>query len=82
MQEWLAEGRQEGRREGRQQEAVTVTRRQLTQRCGPLSEATSAGMAQLPLERLPLERLEALAEAPLDVRGGGEGLASWLAAER
>lgn len=59
---------------------MNVTRRQLTQRCGPLSEANIAGKAQLPPERLPLERLEARAEAPLDVRG--EELASWLAAER
>ena len=38
VQDWLAEGRQEGR----QAEASSVALRQLTRRCGPLSEATTA----------------------------------------
>jgi len=71
-QEWLAEGRQEGREEGRQQEAASVTLRQLTRRCGPLSEATTAR-----IQSLPLEQLEALAEALLDFEGVDD-LAAWL----
>lgn len=79
VQEWLAEGRQEGlqegRQEGRREEAATVTLRLLRRRCGPLSEATSARIQQL-----PLERLEALAEALLDFQGP-EDLAAWFAAD-
>jgi predicted transposase YdaD len=71
-QEGLQEGLQEGRREGRQQEAVNVTLRQLTRRCGPLSEATSAQ-----IQALPLSQLEALAEALLDFQGPAD-LAAWL----
>jgi len=80
VQDWLAEGRQEGREEGRQegreegrqQEAASVTLRQLTRRCGPLSEATTAR-----IQSLPLEQLEALAEALLDFEGADD-LAAWL----
>ena len=75
VQEWLAEGRQEGLQEGRRQEAVNVALRQLTRRCGPLSEATSGQ-----IQALPLERLEALTEALLDFRGA-QDLAAWLAAD-
>ncbi len=71
-QEWLAEGRQEGREEGRQQEAASVTLRQLTRRCGPLSEVTTAR-----IQALPLEQLESLAEALLDFQGADD-LAAWL----
>ena len=73
VQDWLAEGRQEGREEGRQQEAASVTLRLLVRRCGPLSEATSAR-----IQSLPLEQLEALAEALLDFQGPGD-LTAWLA---
>jgi len=76
VQDWLAEGRQEGlqegREEGRQQEAASVTLRQLARRCGPLSEATTAR-----IQSLPLEQLEALAEALLDFQGADD-LAAWL----
>ena len=65
-QEWLAEGRQ--------QEAASVTLRLLTRRCGPLSEATIAR-----IQTLPLDQLEALAEALLDFSGPVD-LTSWLAA--
>lgn len=44
----------------------------LTRRCGPLSEATTAR-----IQSLPLEQLEALAEALLDCQSG-EDLAAWL----
>ena len=50
-----------------------MTLRQLNRRCGPLSEATSAR-----IQTLPLEQLEALAEALLDFAGAND-LASWLA---
>ena len=48
--------------------------RQLKRRCGPLSEATTDR-----IQALPLEQLEALAEALLDFRGP-EDLVAWLAA--
>ncbi len=48
--------------------------RHLTRRCGPLSEATTAQ-----IQALPLEQLEALADALLDFQGPAD-LAAWLAA--
>jgi predicted transposase YdaD len=50
-----------------------VTLRQLSRRCGPLSNATSAR-----IQALPLEQLEALADALLDFQGPTD-LANWLA---
>ena len=58
---------------GKALEAATVTLRQLNRRCGPLSEATTAR-----IQALPLEQLEALAEALLDF-SGPEDLSAWLA---
>ena len=76
-QQWIEEGRQEGRQEGevrgRAAEAAAVTLRQLNRRCSPLSEATTAR-----IQALPLEQLEALAEALLDFTGPAD-LAAWLA---
>ena len=76
VQDWLAEGRQEGlqegRQEGRQEGEAAVTLRQLARRCGPLSEATTAR-----IQSLPLEQLEALAEALLDFQGADD-LMTWL----
>jgi predicted transposase YdaD len=69
VQDWLAEGRQEGKA----QEAAKVTLRLLNRRCGPLSEATTAR-----IQALPVEQLEALADALLDFQGPAD-LASWLA---
>ncbi|WP_341882029.1 DUF2887 domain-containing protein [Synechococcus sp. UW140] len=78
VQDWLAEGRQEGRQEGEARgearEAAKMTLRLLTRRCGPLSEATTAQ-----IQALPLEQLEALADALLDFQGPAD-LATWLAA--
>ncbi|MCT0217071.1 DUF4351 domain-containing protein [Synechococcus sp. CS-1330] len=68
------EGRHEGRQEGRRDEAAAVTLRLLNRRCGPLSEATTAQ-----IQALPLEQLEALADALLDFQGPAD-LAAWLAA--
>ncbi len=73
-QDLIEKGRQEGRREGRADEAAAVTLRQLNRRCGSLSEATTAV-----IQALPLEQLEALAEALLDFNGPGD-LTAWLAA--
>ena len=67
--DWLAEGRQEGR----QDEAASMTLRLLNLRCGPLSEATTAQ-----IQALPLEHLEALADALLDFQGPAD-LTAWLA---
>jgi len=76
-QDWLAAGRQEGRQEGleegRRDEAAAMTLRQLNRRCGPLSEATTAQ-----IQALPLEQLEALADALLEFQGPAD-LAAWLA---
>jgi predicted transposase YdaD len=79
-QEWIEEGRLEGRLEGEAQgEArgralgeANVTLRQLNRRCAPLSEATRAC-----IQALPLEQLEALAEALLDFSGPAD-LQAWL----
>ena len=50
-----------------------MTLRLLNRRCNPLSVATTAQ-----IEALPLEQLEALAEALLDFSGPAD-LAAWLA---
>jgi predicted transposase YdaD len=77
VQDWLAEGRQEGRQEGeaigRQEGEAVVTLRQLNRRCGPLSDTTTAQ-----IQALPLEQVEALADALLDFTGPAD-LAAWLA---
>ena len=70
VQDWLAEGRQEGRHEGE----AAVTLRQLNRRCGPLTGATTAQ-----IQALPVDQLEALADALLDFQGPAD-LSSWLAA--
>jgi len=86
VQDWLAEGRQEGLQkglkeglreglqEGQAREAAKMTLRLLSRRCGPLAEATTAQ-----IQALPLEQLEALADALLDFQGPAD-LAAWLAA--
>lgn len=51
-----------------------MTMRLLNRRCGPLNPETSSR-----IDALPLERLEALAEALLDFQGPAD-LAVWLAA--
>jgi len=75
-QDLLDRGRQEGEAQGeargRALGEATVTLRQLNRRCGPLSEATIAR-----IQALPLEQLEALAEALLDFSGPTD-LAAWL----
>ena len=67
--EALGEARGEARGE------VKVTLRLLKRRCGSLSAATTAR-----IQALPLEQLEALAEALLDFTGPAD-LAAWLAAQ-
>ena len=59
--------------EGRKEGEAAVTIRLLTRRCGPLSEATTAQ-----IQALPLEHLEALADALLDFQGPAD-LTAWLA---
>ena len=75
-QDLLDRGRQEGEARGRQQgEAqgeAKVTLRQLNRRCGSLSNSTTAR-----IQALPLEQLEALAEALLDFSGPAD-LTDWL----
>ena len=76
-QQWIEEGRQEGEARGeargRAAEAASVTLRQLNRRCGPLTDSSTAR-----IQALPLEQLEALAEALLDFTGPAD-LAAWLA---
>jgi predicted transposase YdaD len=76
-QDLLDRGRQEGEAQGeargRALGEAAVTLRQLNRRCGPLSEATTAQ-----IHALPLEQLEALAEALLDFNGPAD-LSAWLA---
>ena len=71
-QEGEARGRQEGEAQGEAVAALKSPLRQLNRRCGPLSEATTAR-----IQALPLEQLEALAEALLDFSGPAD-LAAWL----
>jgi hypothetical protein len=75
-QEGEARGRQEGEAQGeargRAAEAASVTLRLLNRRCGPLTDASTAR-----IQALPLEQLEALAEALLDFTGPAD-LAAWL----
>jgi predicted transposase YdaD len=71
-QEGEAQGEARGRQEGEAQGEAKVTLRLLNRRCGPLSEATTAR-----IQALPLEQLEALAEALLDFSGSAD-LAAWL----
>ena len=72
VQDWLAEGRQEGEAKGRQEGELTVTLRLLNRRCGPISEPTT-----VQIQALPVEKLEALADALLDFQGPVD-LAAWL----
>ncbi len=66
------EGEAQGEARGRSAEAAAVTLRLLNRRCGPLSDATTVC-----IQALPLEQLEALAEALLDF-GGPADLAAWM----
>ena len=70
VQDWLAEGEAKGRQEGE----AAVTLRQLNRRCGPLTGVTTAQ-----IQALPVDQLEALADALLDFTGPAD-LAAWLAA--
>ena len=63
-----------GEARGEAQGEAKVTLRQLSRRCGPLS-----GEQESVIRSLPLERLEALAEALLDFEGMAD-LNAWLAA--
>ena len=74
VQEWMEEGRLEGESRGRAAEAAAMAIRQLNRRCGPLSESITAR-----IQALPLDQLEALAEALLDFTGPDD-LAAWFAA--
>jgi predicted transposase YdaD len=82
VQDWLAEGRQQGRQEGRQEGETkgrqegeaAVTLRLLNRRCGPISEPTI-----IQIQVLPVEKLEALADALLDFQAPAD-LTAWLAA--
>ena len=71
-QEWIEEGRMEGEAQGRVLGEAAVTLRLLNRRCGPLNEATTAL-----IQALPLQQLEALADALLDFRGAAD-LEDWL----
>ena len=75
-QDLLDRGRQEGeargRQEGEAQGEAKMTLRLLNRRCGILSDAATAE-----IQALPLEQMEALAEALLDFSGPAD-LTAWL----
>ncbi|MEA5415093.1 DUF4351 domain-containing protein [Synechococcus sp. BA-132 BA5] len=71
-QQWLEEGRKEGRHERRIEGITDIILRLLNRRCGTLSAAATTR-----LQALPLEQLEALADALLDFKGPDD-LAAWL----
>jgi hypothetical protein len=62
-----------GEAKGRQEGEVAVTLSQLNRRCGPLTAATTTQ-----IRALPLEQLEALADALLDFQDPAD-LSAWLA---
>ena len=66
------EGEAQGEARGRAAEAAAFTLRLLNRRCGPLTGSTTTR-----IQDLPLEQLEALAEALLDFSGPAD-LAAWL----
>ena len=66
------EGEAQGEARGRALGEATVTLRLLNRRCGPLGDTTTAR-----IQALPLEQLEALAEALLGF-SGPDDLAKWL----
>nr|WP_255353264.1 DUF2887 domain-containing protein [Planktothricoides sp. SR001] len=68
------EAKEEGREEGRQQEAVNLLLRQLSRRCGNLSDELTQR-----LSNLPLSVLEDLSEALLDF-SSLDDLLAWLEA--
>lgn len=72
LEKGLVKGLEKGRQEGRQEAELAMTLRLLNRRCGPLSAEQQARICAL-----PLQRLEALAEALLDFRGAAD-LAAWL----
>ena len=71
-QEGREEGWQEGRQEGRQEGELELALRLLRRRCGELTPQQVAR-----IRALPLERLEALAEALLDFQNP-QDLDAWL----
>jgi hypothetical protein len=62
-----------GEAKGRQEGEAAVTLSQLNRRCGPLTAATTTQ-----IRALPLEQLEALADALLDFQDPAD-LSAWLA---
>jgi hypothetical protein len=74
VQDWRAEGRQVGILVGEAREAAKMTLRLLNRRCGPLTDTTTAQ-----IKALPVDQLEALADALLDFQGPAD-LSAWLAA--
>jgi hypothetical protein len=64
---------EEGEARGEARGEAKVTLRQLNRRCGPLTDASTTR-----IQALPLEQLEALAEALLDFSSPAD-LAAWLA---
>jgi len=73
LKEGERQGEQRGLNQGIQQEAQALVLRLLPRRCGQLSHEQ-----ELAVRALPLEKLEALAEALLDF-DGPEALDAWLA---
>lgn len=68
----FAEGHAEGFAEGRAEEALIIVNRQLKRKLGPLGPDLRQH-----IDGLPVERLEALAEALLDFNSTAD-LTAWL----
>lgn len=73
---WMEQGLQRGRQEGRQEEAAALIFRQLNRRFGAI-----APELETQIRALPIDQLEALAEALLDFSEPRD-LAAWLEANR
>lgn len=72
MKQGIRQGLKQGRQEGRQEGEITLVLRQLTRRCGELGPRLQAR-----IRKLPLNKIEALAEALLDFKAVNE-LKNWL----
>ncbi|MEK6288814.1 MAG: DUF4351 domain-containing protein [Acidobacteriota bacterium] len=69
---WMKQGIRQGLKQGRQEGEITLVLRLLTRRCGELGPSL-----QSRIRKLPLNKVEALAEALLDFKAAND-LKNWL----
>jgi predicted transposase YdaD len=72
MKQGIRQGLKQGRQEGRQEGKIELVLRQLTRRCGEIGPRV-----QSRIRKLPLSKIEALAEALLDFKAAND-LKTWL----